>query len=177
MPRQRSWCSSGSCSRAPRTTPTSSRRLPRKRSAGSSSPPARQLARASAPACESPIRGCATPRSSSPLTRKRPRNRWSANLEGRVAEEDRGRERDSGARIDQALEGQSRAAGPRAPDTCSLTRHRLAPAENLAPPTDVDHHDAGHAGRKIRQQPRRSRPVQDRRRPPLVFSRSSAAGV
>jgi hypothetical protein len=38
-----------------------------------------------------------------------------------------GRERDSGARIDQALEGQRRAAGPRAPDACSSTRHRLAP--------------------------------------------------
>ena len=48
-------------------------------------------------------------------------------LEGRVAEEERGRERDSGARIDQALEGQHRAAGPRAPDSCTLTRHRLAP--------------------------------------------------
>jgi transposase len=46
-----------------------------------------------------------------------------------------GRERDSGARIDQALEGQRRAAGPRAPDACSLTRHRPAPTDNLAPLT------------------------------------------
>jgi hypothetical protein len=35
--------------------------------------------------------------------------------------------------IGQALEGQRRAAGPRAPVACSLTRHRLAPADNLAP--------------------------------------------
>src|SRR5207342_1101662 len=49
--------------------------------------------------------------------------------------EEGGRERDTGARIDQALEGQRRAAGPRAPDACSLTRHRLAPTDNLAPLT------------------------------------------
>ena len=36
----------------------------------------------------------------------------------------------------------SRAAGPQAPEACSLTRHRLAPEDNLAPLTDVDDHDA-----------------------------------
>ena len=51
----------------------------------------------------------------------------------RTAEEG-GRERDSGARIDQALEGQRRAAGPRAPDACSLTRHRLAPTRQPSAP-------------------------------------------
>jgi transposase len=38
---------------------------------------------------------------------------------GRSSSTKSGRERDSGARIDQALEGQGRAAGPRAPDACS----------------------------------------------------------
>ena len=62
-------------------------------------------------------------------------------LEGRVTEKGRGRERDSGARIVRPSKG-SRAAGPQAPDACSLTRHRLAPEDNLAPLTDVDDHDA-----------------------------------
>jgi hypothetical protein len=45
-----------------------------------------------------------------------------------------GREPDSRARIDQALEGQRRAAGPRAPDACSLTRHQLTPTRQPSAP-------------------------------------------
>jgi len=53
---------------------------------------------------------------------------------GRSPDKKGGRERDSGTRIDQALEGQRRAAGPRAPDACSLTRHRLAPTRQPSAP-------------------------------------------
>src|SRR5215217_1118664 len=53
---------------------------------------------------------------------------------GTPGRQDSGRERDSGARIDQALEGQRRAAGPRAPDACALTRHRLAPTREPSAP-------------------------------------------
>jgi hypothetical protein len=56
-----------------------------------------------------------------------------------------GRERDTGARIIKALEGQSRAAGPRAPDACTSTRHRLAPTHNLTRSTDLDHPDGDPA--------------------------------
>ena len=56
-----------------------------------------------------------------------------------------GRERDTGARIIKALEGQRRAAGSRAPNACSLTRHRLAPSHNLTLLTDVDHRDDNDA--------------------------------
>jgi hypothetical protein len=69
-----------------------------------------------------------------------------------------GRERDSGARINQALEGQRRAAGPRAPDACSLTRPRLAPADNLPPLNPVDDHDGRPRARKIRPNHPRSAP-------------------
>jgi hypothetical protein len=57
----------------------------------------------------------------------------------------------------KALEGQRRAAGPRAPDACSLTRHRLAPTRQPRARTDVDHHDGDH--------PRKIRPITLRRRP------------
>jgi hypothetical protein len=71
-------------------------------------------------------------------------------LEGSVTEEGRGRERDSGARIDQALEGQRRAAGPRAPDACSLTRHRLAPTRQPS---------VAHRRRRPRRRPRAQNPT------------------
>ena len=55
-----------------------------------------------------------------------------------AATEEGGRERDTGARIEQGPLRASRAAGPRAPDACSSTRHRLAPRRSLTPPNDAD---------------------------------------
>ena len=102
----------------------------------SRSKPASRPSRASPPGCSPPASGCARPRSSSP---RRPRPPTSAPVadwkSGSPKKQTGGRERDSGARIIKALEGQSRAAGPRAPDTCTSTRHRLAPTtQPSAPP-------------------------------------------
>jgi hypothetical protein len=49
----------------------------------------------------------------------------------RSTSQESGRERDSGARIDKSPRRATRAAGFRAPDARSLTRHRLAPTHNL----------------------------------------------
>ena len=49
-----------------------------------------------------------------------------------------GRERDTGARINQALEGQSRAADSQAPDVCASLRQSPAPDQNLTLPHDAD---------------------------------------
>jgi hypothetical protein len=109
--------------------------------------------------------------------------------------EEGGRQRDSGARIVRPSKG-SRAAGPQAPDACSLTRRRLAPQDNLPPLTDVDDHDAVTTrapdptdhDRRRPSRPHRSRSTAlretiatdpsseitpnsvKRRRPPLIFS-------
>ena len=66
-------------------------------------------------------------------TGPRPASRWTG--------EKGGRERDTGARIDQGPRRASRAAGSQAPDACRLTRHRLAPNHNLTRSTHVDHPD------------------------------------
>jgi hypothetical protein len=52
-----------------------------------------------------------------------------------------GRERDTGARTSRPSKGKSRGRLGQAPDACSLTRHRLAPANNLTPLTDVGNPD------------------------------------
>ena len=112
-------------------------------------------------------RGVGHPRADAPRrARASPAGRSLLQTLGRrlacsiAQQENCGRERDTGARIVKALEGQSRAAGPRAPDACTSTRHRLAPTNNLTPAADASdapaatsHKRNGHTNTRIR--PRR----------------------
>ena len=109
--------------------------------------------------CGAPTQRSAKPRSElaaqAEASYKRIVRDWKA-----AAEEGRGRERDTGARINRPSRAKPRGR-LRAPDACASTRHRSRPTDNLAPLTDVDHHDAVTTRAQNPPQP----PDQDRRRP------------
>jgi hypothetical protein len=109
----------------------------RQENATARDPRRRPERRASGPAPMLPARRCAKPSGRSHWQPRRPTCAWSAT--GRPPpQQESGRERDTGARITQALEAQvARQAQPQTP----ALRHVIGPRpkDNLTRPTDVDH--------------------------------------
>ena len=83
---------------------------------------------------EQPTTRSARPSASSPRRPRPPTSGWSTDQQAGSPGEKGGRERDTGARINQALEGQSRAADPQLQTPALRLVIASRPHDNLTPP-------------------------------------------
>jgi hypothetical protein len=99
----------------------------------------------------------------------------------RTTSQKSGRERDTGARINQALEGHQLRGRPKAPDVCTSLRQPPAPTHNLTPHRHADnagdtHHYANTGQKPARHRAERANPTHRSRSKPLR-NRSATAST